>query len=109
LRRKNSDKFKFKYPRIKDETTWRWDGESERHIVFVSPKYFWAVLNPVAAEILYMCDGCHTVNQMTDVLKSRYKDVSEEELERDLLDCLRELERCGLLIEAHKLEHTAKS
>jgi len=109
LKRENLGIHKFKYPKIKDETMWRWDGEREEHIVFVNPKYFWVVLNPVAAEIFYMCDGCHTVDRMVDVLKARYKDKSEEELRRDILDCLRELERCGVLTDANKLEDKIES
>ena len=105
MKKENSGVPKSKYPKIKDEIMWRWDGECEEHIVFVAPKYVqgWLVLNPVAAKIFYMCDGCHTVNRMVDVLKSKYKNISGEELRRDTLDCLRELERCGVLSDANGL------
>jgi hypothetical protein len=104
LKKENLGSLEFKYPKIKDETIWRWDGECEKHIVFYSaradPHYPWILLTPVAAEIFRMCDGCHTVDRMIDVLKARYEDVGEEELRKDVLNCLRELQRCGVLTDA---------
>jgi hypothetical protein len=109
LKKENSDVLKFKYPKIKDEIIWRWDGEREEHIALVTPTHFWVVLNPVAAEIFRMCDGCHTVDRMVDVLKARHEDAGEEELRKDTLDCLRELERCGVLTDANKHKHKIES
>lgn len=110
MKKENSGSCEFKYPRTKDEIPWRWEGECEKHIVFVlaresSLNARWMLLNPVAAEIFYMCDGCHTVDRMVDVLKATYEDAGEEELRKDTLDCLRELERCGVLTNANKHEH----
>lgn len=111
MKKENSGSLEFKSPKIKDETIWRRDGECEKHIIFMhgrDPKHLWVLLNPVAAEIFRMCDGCHTVDRMVDVLKATYEDAGEEELRKDTLDCLRELERSGVLTDANKLEHKAE-
>ena len=118
MKKKSLGSLEFKYPKIKDETIWRWDGECEKHIAFARSRvptgkiplwYRWVLLNPVAAEIFRMCDGCHTVDRMVDVLKAMYADASEEELRKDTLDCLRGFESCGVLTDANKLEDKTES
>ena len=54
-------------------------------------------LNRLAGEILELCDGCHSIGDITDLLSERYSEVSKIVIGNDVMRCVRDLERKNLV------------
>jgi pyrroloquinoline quinone biosynthesis protein D len=57
-------------PRVAAKARLQWDGVRNRHILLYPEGL--VALNPTAAEILGLCDGQRTVEEIVAVLGSRY-------------------------------------
>ena len=57
-------------PRVAPKARLQWDGARDRHILLYPEGL--VALNPTAAEILGLCDGHRTVEDIVAVLTSRY-------------------------------------
>ncbi len=69
------------------------------HIVTHPDKPSWIVVNDFGWEILQLCNGLHSLQDILNVVKSRYS-VSAEILETDLERFMRSVDRSGFLSEA---------
>jgi pyrroloquinoline quinone biosynthesis protein D len=83
------------HPRLVTGARLRYDEVREEHLLLVPEG---AVrLNPSAAEILELCDGGRSVDEIVDVLTARYEGADVADDVRELLDGMTER---GLLIDA---------
>jgi pyrroloquinoline quinone biosynthesis protein D len=83
------------HPRLVTGARLRYDEVREEHLLLVPEG---AVrLNPSAAEILELCDGERSVDEIVDVLTARYEGADVADDVRELLDGMTER---GLLIDA---------
>ena len=57
-------------PRVAAKARLQWDGVRNRHILLYPEGL--VALNPTAAEILGLCDGHRTVEEIVTVLSSKY-------------------------------------
>lgn len=77
---------------------WRWDGEDKDYIVYMNPfSGHINILNPVGADIFYLCSGKHTISDMINVLLDKYEGVTKEQLESDTIELLKFLKRENLI------------
>jgi pyrroloquinoline quinone biosynthesis protein D len=84
-----------KHPRLVTGARLRYDEVREEHLLLVPEG---AVrLNPSAAEVLELCDGQRTVDEIVDVLSARYDGADLGADVRELVDGMAER---GLLVEA---------
>ena len=58
-------------PRVAAKARLQWDGVRNRHILLYPEGL--VALNPTAAEILGLCDGQRTVEEIVTVLSSKYE------------------------------------
>jgi pyrroloquinoline quinone biosynthesis protein D len=58
-------------PRVAAKARLQWDGVRNRHILLYPEGL--VALNPTAAEIVGMCDGHRTVEEIVTVLSSKYE------------------------------------
>lgn len=58
-------------PRVAAKARLQWDGVRMRHILLYPEGM--VALNPTAAEILGLCDGHRTVDDIVKVLSSKYE------------------------------------
>lgn len=58
-------------PRVAAKARLQWDGIRNRHILLYPEGL--VALNPTAAEIVGLCDGRHTVEEIVATLTSRYE------------------------------------
>ena len=57
-------------PRVAAKARLQWDGVRNRHILLYPEGL--VALNPTAAEIVALCDGQRTVEQIVGVLRGKY-------------------------------------
>jgi pyrroloquinoline quinone biosynthesis protein D len=79
-------------PRVAAKARLQWDGIRNRHILLYPEGL--VALNPTAAEILELCDGRHTVDQIVAALASRYE---SPEVTTDVQELLAGLAAKGLV------------
>ena len=83
------------HPRLVTGARLRYDEVREEHLLLVPEG---AVrLNPTAVEVLELCDGERSVDQIVGVLSTRYDGAEVGEDVRDLVDGMAER---GLLVDA---------
>jgi pyrroloquinoline quinone biosynthesis protein D len=83
------------HPRLVTGARLRYDDVREEHLLLVPEG---AVrLNPSAAEVLELCDGQRSVDEIVDVLTVRYDGADIADDVRELVDGMAER---GLLIDA---------
>ncbi len=83
------------HPRLVTGARLRYDEVREEHLLLVPEG---AVrLNPSAAEILELCDGQRSVDEIVDVLTARYDGADVADDVRELVDGMAER---GVLIDA---------
>jgi pyrroloquinoline quinone biosynthesis protein D len=83
------------HPRLVTGARLRYDDVREEHLLLVPEG---AVrLNPSAAEVLELCDGQRSVDEIVDVLTARYDGADLADDVRELVDGMAER---GLLIDA---------
>jgi pyrroloquinoline quinone biosynthesis protein D len=58
-------------PRVAAKARLQWDGVRMRHILLYPEGV--VALNPTAAEVVGLCDGHHTVDDIVSVLSSKYE------------------------------------
>ena len=63
-------------PRVAAKARLQWDGARNRHVLLYPEGL--VALNPSAAEILGLCDGRRTVDDIVAVLAGRYRQGSGE-------------------------------
>lgn len=62
---------------IRRDVMWRWDGEEGKHILVGVPRTKSAhILNPVGAQIFFLCDGEHTVKDIIKFLEETYPEAA---------------------------------
>lgn len=77
---------------------WRWDGENNDYIVYMSPfSGNINILNPVGADIFMLCDGKHTISAIVDMLLERYEGASREKITDDVIDLITYLKKENLI------------
>ena len=83
------------HPRLVTGARLRYDEVREEHLLLVPEG---AVrLNPSAAQVLELCDGQRSVDDIVDVLSARYEGAEIGDDVRDLVDGMAQR---GLLIDA---------
>jgi pyrroloquinoline quinone biosynthesis protein D len=83
------------HPRLATGARLRYDEVREEHLLLVPEG---AVrLNPSAAQVLELCDGLRTVDEIVDVLSARYDGADLGDDVRELVDGMAER---GLLVDA---------
>lgn len=79
-------------PRVAAKARLQWDGVRNRHVLLYPEGL--VALNPTAAEILGLCDGRHTVEQIVAVLSSKYE---SQDITSDVQELLARLAAKGLV------------
>jgi len=79
-------------PRVAAKARLQWDGLRNRHILLYPEGL--VALNPTAAEILGLCDGQHTVEEIVTALSSKYESA---EITTDVQTLLAGLAAKGLV------------
>jgi pyrroloquinoline quinone biosynthesis protein D len=79
-------------PRVAAKARLQWDGVRNRHILLYPEGL--VALNPTAAEILELCDGRRTVEQIVAVLSSKYE---SQDITTDVQELLARLVAKGLV------------
>ena len=65
--------------------------ESQGGLIYVPEKDETYELNEVAMKILTLCDGKHTVSQITDVILKEYSCDNKAEVKKDVKNFINEL------------------
>jgi pyrroloquinoline quinone biosynthesis protein D len=82
-------------PRLVTGARLRYDEVREEHLLLVPEG---AVrLNPTAAEVLELCDGQHSMDDIVGILTTRYDGADVSEDVRELVDAMTQR---GLLVDA---------
>ncbi|HEY6222214.1 MAG TPA: pyrroloquinoline quinone biosynthesis peptide chaperone PqqD [Gemmatimonadales bacterium] len=79
-------------PRVAAKARLQWDGVRNRHILLYPEGL--VTLNPTAAEILGLCDGRRTVEEIVSVLRSKYQSA---DITTDVQELLAGLAAKGLV------------
>lgn len=79
-------------PRVAAKARLQWDGIRNRHVLLYPEGL--VALNPTAAEILELCDGRRTVEQIVVVLSSKYE---SQDITTDVQELLARLAAKGLV------------
>lgn len=79
-------------PRVAAKARLQWDGVRNRHILLYPEGL--VALNPTAAEIVGLCDGQRTVDDIVAVLRSRY---ASTDITQDVAELLAGLAAKGLV------------
>ena len=79
-------------PRVAAKARLQWDGVRNRHILLYPEGL--VALNPTAAEILGLCDGRHTVDEIVAALRGKYE---SEDITADVRELLAGLAAKGLV------------
>lgn len=82
-------------PRLAPRAQLRWDRFSGKHLLLYPERGL--ALNEVASAIVSRCDGTHTVESIVTEICQAFTSAEAEEVERDLLALLAQLEERGLL------------
>ena len=82
-------------PRLSPKARLRWDNVEKRHML-VFPEAA-LLLNETAAEILKLCDGERTVEQIVDTLAQQFVGADRKMIADEVTDLLARLQTRGLL------------
>jgi coenzyme PQQ biosynthesis protein PqqD len=82
-------------PRLLPKARLRWDNVEKRHML-VFPEAA-LLLNETAAEILKLCDGERTVEQIVDTLAQQFVGADRKMIADEVTDLLARLRTRGLL------------
>jgi coenzyme PQQ biosynthesis protein PqqD len=82
-------------PRLSPRARLRWD-EVEKRFMLVFPEAA-LMLNETAPEILKLCDGERTVDQIVDALTARFVGIDREAMKEDVIGFLDRIRKRGLL------------
>ena len=84
-------------PRLAPKARLRWD-EVEKRYMLVFPEAA-LMLNETAPEILKLCDGQHTIEEIVDSLAQRFTGIDRQIIEEDVMSFLTRIKARGLLEE----------
>lgn len=79
-------------PRVAAKARLQWDGVRNRHILLYPEGL--VALNPTAAEILGLCDGRRTVDEIVAALRAKYE---SQDITADVQELLAGLAAKGLV------------
>ncbi len=79
-------------PRVAAKARLQWDGVRNRHILLYPEGL--VALNPTAAEILGLCDGRRTVDEIVAMLRDKYE---SQDITTDVRELLAGLAAKGLV------------
>jgi pyrroloquinoline quinone biosynthesis protein D len=79
-------------PRVASKARLQWDGVRNRHILLYPEGL--VALNPTAAEILGLCDGRRTVDEIVAALSGKYE---SQDITADVQELLAGLAAKGLV------------
>jgi len=82
-------------PRLSPKARLRWDNVEKRHLL-VFPEAA-LLLNETAAEILKLCDGERTTEQIVDTLAQQFVGTDRKMIADEVMDLLTRLRTRGLL------------
>jgi len=82
-------------PRLSPKARLRWDNVEKRHML-VFPEAA-LLLNETAAEILKLCDGERTIEQIVDTLAHQFVGADRTMIADEVTDLLTRLRTRGLL------------
>jgi pyrroloquinoline quinone biosynthesis protein D len=82
-------------PRLASKARLRWDDVEKRHML-VFPEAA-LLLNETAAEILKLCDGERTIEQLVDTLAQQFVGADRTMIANEVTDLLTRLQTRGLL------------
>ena len=82
-------------PRLSPKARLRWDNVEKRHLL-VFPEAA-LLLNETAAEILTLCDGERTIEQLVDTLVQQFVGTDRTMIADEVTDLLTRLRTRGLL------------
>ncbi len=82
-------------PRLSPKARLRWDNVEKRHLL-VFPEAA-LLLNETAAEILKLCDGERTIEQIVDTLAQQFVGTDRKMIADEVMDLLTRLRTRGLL------------
>ncbi len=68
------------------------------HLLLHPEKPLWIVVNLVGLQIARLCDGEHTVQNIAAIIATRYAQEPNQ-VQADVIACLRQLERAGFLLD----------
>ena len=79
-------------PRVAAKARLQWDGVRNRHILLFPEGL--VALNPTAAEVLGLCDGRRTVDEIVAMLRGKYE---SQDINADVQELLAGLAAKGLV------------
>jgi pyrroloquinoline quinone biosynthesis protein D len=79
-------------PRVAAKARLQWDGVRNRHILLYPEGL--VALNPTAAEVLGLCDGRRTVDEIVAMLRGKYE---SQDINADVQELLAGLAEKGLV------------
>jgi coenzyme PQQ biosynthesis protein PqqD len=82
-------------PKLAPKARLRWDKREGRHFLLYPERGL--RLNPTAADIVQLCTGQHTVEGIVGQLTAKYPGQAREQIEREVLAFLAQIESRGLL------------
>jgi len=82
-------------PRLSPKARLHWDNVEKRHML-VFPEAA-LLLNETAAEILKLCDGERTIEQIVDTLAQQFVGTDRKMIADEVMDLLTRLRTRGLL------------
>jgi len=82
-------------PRLASKARLRWDNVEKRHML-VFPEAA-LLLNETAAEILKLCDGERTVEEIVDTLAHQFVGTDRTLMAEEVMDLLTRIRTRGLL------------
>ena len=82
-------------PRLASKARLRWDNVEKRHML-VFPEAA-LLLNETAAEILKLCDGERTVEEIVDTLARQFVGTDRTLIAEEVMDLLMRIRTRGLL------------
>ena len=83
-------------PRLATGARLRYDEVREEHLLLIPEGA--VLLNPTAAQVLELCDGERSLDDIASALSERYDGADVHDDVRELLDALAEK---GLVVDAH--------
>ena len=82
-------------PRLSPKARLRWDKVEKRHMVIFPEAAL--LLNETASEILKLCDGERTVEQIIDALAQQFVGTDRQQIAEEVMDLLTRIRTRGLL------------
>jgi pyrroloquinoline quinone biosynthesis protein D len=82
-------------PRLSSKARLRWDKVEKQHMVIFPEAAL--LLNETASEILKLCDGERTVEQIVDALAQQFVGTDRQQIAEEVMDLLMRIRTRGLL------------